>query len=264
MARINIEESLWADARFIRLCVLMGDELRAAGAVVMAWRLAQTYWCPEKKKIPHEVVEKSSLPKELITVGLVRDDDDGFYVCGSEGHFAWWFERVEAGRRGGLAKARNASKAKQSCSKTKQSSSKLWQNVPSSSFSSSKKEEIHMSADADQRAADFDLAEVWNSNCGNLPKATKPTKTRLVAMRARKSEHPDRDYWVEVAKRIAASEFCRGEKPGSTWRANFDWFLKPDTHVKVLEGRYSPPGPVAPPQQDIKPMEFNPVVRGAK
>ena len=40
-----------------------------------------------------------------------------------------------------------------------------------------------------------------------------------------------------MVKRIAGSAFCLGSSQ-SGWRADFDWFLKPSTHLRVMEGRY--------------------------
>lgn len=82
-----------------------------------------------------------------------------------------------------------------------------------------------------------ELLEVWNSNCGTLPKARELGK-RASKAQARVREKPDRDYWVDVVSRIAKSNFCNGRSKGSEWRATFDFLVQPDTHLKVLEGKY--------------------------
>lgn len=46
---------------------------------------------------------------------------------------------------------------------------------------------------------------------------------------------------------MSRSAFLRGEKndPNGThknWKADFDFFLKPDTHAKVAEGKYDDKG----------------------
>jgi hypothetical protein len=93
MARINIEESIWGDAKFMNLCISLGDPRTAIGAVVMAWKTAQKYWYPDKKPIPKEEWIKAGIGTELIECGLARETDYGIYVNGAEHHFAWWFEQ---------------------------------------------------------------------------------------------------------------------------------------------------------------------------
>ncbi len=99
MARINIEDSIWSDSRFMKLLLKLQDERTAIGAVVMAWKIAQKYWCPDKKPIPHIEWLRSNIGREFIDVGLADEKEDGVYVRGSEKHFAWWFEKQDAGRR---------------------------------------------------------------------------------------------------------------------------------------------------------------------
>lgn len=70
------------------------------------------------------------------------------------------------------------------------------------------------------------------------------TKARKATAVARLREHPDLAYWREVAGKVAASAFCRGHNDRG-WKAGPDFFLKPGTSVKALEGVYdgtAPPG----------------------
>lgn len=80
------------------------------------------------------------------------------------------------------------------------------------------------------------LAEIWNQNCGKLPKVKITSNGRLKRCRARWGDRT-REQWVEIVRRIAASEFCTG-KNDRGWMADFDFLLKPDTWVKVVEGKY--------------------------
>ncbi len=81
------------------------------------------------------------------------------------------------------------------------------------------------------------LFEIWNKHSGTLPKAELLTAKRRKHAKERWREKPDLDYWVLIAEKLAASDFCTGQT-GGTWIADFDFMLKPDTHVKVFEGRY--------------------------
>ncbi len=96
------------------------------------------------------------------------------------------------------------------------------------------------------------LATLWNETAhGLLPRVQVPSlkagQKRFKAAKARLLENPDLGYWRGVIARMNASPFCRGEK--SAWRASFDFLIQPETHIKVLEGKYDPAGNSAAPQQ---------------
>jgi hypothetical protein len=74
----------------------------------------------------------------------------------------------------------------------------------------------------------------WNRAMGQ---ACRWTDKRLVAFRQRWKSQFWRDNWQAAVQRAASSSFCRGESGGG-WAANFEWFLKPDTVTKLLEGNY--------------------------
>ena len=153
MARINIEESIWSDPRFLKLCVKLGDQFRAVGMIVMAWRLAQEFWCPEKKRIPKRRWADAELPDLLFECGLAEIQDGEIYVRGTAESFSWYFERIDAARRGGKASAeKRKTKPKQRSTSgqppvdqtlsngqppVEQASTKLKQIQPSLSLSSS-------------------------------------------------------------------------------------------------------------------------------
>lgn len=77
----------------------------------------------------------------------------------------------------------------------------------------------------------------WNKWSGKLPKAKGLNSTRKKHTAVLLREHPDEAYWTEVVQKIQASNFCNG-KNDRGWIATFDWFIRGDTHLKVLEGKY--------------------------
>lgn len=83
-----------------------------------------------------------------------------------------------------------------------------------------------------------DLLNIFVSECKSLPKPEKMTKKRETSSNQRIQEKPDPSYWIGIAKRIEASDFCKGLTDSSQWVADYDWFIKPDTHIKVMEGKY--------------------------
>jgi hypothetical protein len=85
-----------------------------------------------------------------------------------------------------------------------------------------------------------EFMEAWNG----VPQFThcrKMTDARLKYFRARAADPSWVSSWKEALDRAAASPFCRGENERG-WRADVDWFLRPDTVTKVLEGRYDRTG----------------------
>ena len=87
-----------------------------------------------------------------------------------------------------------------------------------------------------------EMVKIWNAHSGPITKKVKEKtfsagSTRWLTAQKRLADIPDLAYWESVAKRIAASPFCNGE--GSRrWIATFDFFLRPETHIKVMEGVY--------------------------
>lgn len=92
------------------------------------------------------------------------------------------------------------------------------------------------------RSGATQLVEIWNAHCGKLPKVRGAKGKRGKAAEARWLDHPEAEYWIAVVQRMAKSKFCRGElnQPGphESWKADFDFFIRPDTADKVLEGKY--------------------------
>lgn len=82
-----------------------------------------------------------------------------------------------------------------------------------------------------------DLREAWNEyTSAPIPKCEELTVKRRQSAHTRLQEAA-LDVWRVVIGRINASPFCRGDNDRG-WVATFDWLLKPDTRVRVLEGKY--------------------------
>lgn len=82
-----------------------------------------------------------------------------------------------------------------------------------------------------------ELEVLWNRYCGALPQVKRSSKRRKATIRARLKEVSDLDYWVATFIRVSESRFCNGENDRG-WRADFDFVLKPDSHLKINEGKY--------------------------
>lgn len=239
MARINIEDSLWSDPRFMRLCIKMGDEFKAIGAVVSAWRQAQKHYCPDKKPIPQKDFEAAGLPIELVDVGLAVKCEDGFKMKGSDEHFAWWFQRWEAGKKGG----RPSKTENRPVSETKRKVSdrnRVKPSISNSISSSTSNSESISDSDSSKGQTLPRLAMLWNEHSAqclkNVDRMSSSSKRRK-ACEARWRENPDESYWIAVIERINALPGCQGHNDRG-WFADIDFLTRTDTAEKVLEGKY--------------------------
>jgi hypothetical protein len=83
------------------------------------------------------------------------------------------------------------------------------------------------------------LKDIWNEHCGDLPKIKTMGKgIRRESAKARWQEKPAREYWEGIVKNLASSPFCNGSNDRE-WKASFDFLIRPDTHIKASEGKYS-------------------------
>lgn len=100
MARINIEDSIFKDARFIDLCIFYGDKQKALGVIAWAFIIAQKHFLDEANDrcIPLNEWQRQGCESKLIELGFAEKRDNGIYVCGSEKQFGWLVQRSNAGK----------------------------------------------------------------------------------------------------------------------------------------------------------------------
>lgn len=101
MSRINIEDCLLEDSRFISCCVKLKSKEKTIGHWVLIAKLAQSYWKINKSLIPYPVYEWNKFPTCFVESGLVEKRIDGYYLRGSEKYFAWILSQVQNGKMGG-------------------------------------------------------------------------------------------------------------------------------------------------------------------
>lgn len=78
--------------------------------------------------------------------------------------------------------------------------------------------------------------ELWNEHCGKLPKVQKVSKERQKKIYSLMKEFSSEEI-VKVIQKAEASEFCNG-KNDQGWVLTFDFILKAENCLKVLEGKY--------------------------
>lgn len=104
MARINIEDSLFSDTRFIALQIKLGSSELAIGSLVVAWKVAQSYWKDSDNGIPRPAWERHKLNNLIIEVGLAEDRGEFIFMVGSEKNFRWLRESQKSGVASGVAR----------------------------------------------------------------------------------------------------------------------------------------------------------------
>jgi len=204
---IKIDEELFQDARYKKLIELIGDEFKALGSLVIAWKLAREHWVPNKKSIPEDDWFALNLPDEIFEVKLAtRKPDCTIYMKGTQERFDTDFKRRKAGRLGGIksGEVRRAKKPVQT---------------------------------AEERVDTQWVAKLWNEECGSLPKAKALSKGRIKSIEERLKDFPNPETWLEAIRKIRESDFCKG-KNDRGWRASFDWLLQIQTIERAIEGKY--------------------------
>ena len=75
----------------------------------------------------------------------------------------------------------------------------------------------------------------WNGT--RLPKAVALNQSRRKTLNARLKESFWVENWKEGIEKADRSDFLRGAN-GNGWTATFDFFIKPDSLTKIIEGKY--------------------------
>lgn len=100
MARVNIEDSIYKDERFINLAIEMRGKYPALGALVSAWSIAQQWFLKSATgDIPLDEWAKFEAGPLVESVGFASRRETGVYMRGAREQFAWLKQRSEAGRK---------------------------------------------------------------------------------------------------------------------------------------------------------------------
>lgn len=80
------------------------------------------------------------------------------------------------------------------------------------------------------------IMELWN-DCPCLTPIRSISKKRHTAFMARLKDPFFNDNWDAAIRKMGASDFCTG-KNDRGWKADFEFFLRPDSVLKIMEGKY--------------------------
>ena len=106
MARINIEDSIFKDDRFINLCIAAGGRIQGIGTLCCLWIEAQKHYL-KNKEIPNSEWIKSGLPEFLINTGWAERTSTGVRTRGQDEQFSWLIQKSNAGKSSSKKKTKN-------------------------------------------------------------------------------------------------------------------------------------------------------------
>lgn len=229
--QIILDDELDFSPQFSALKAECG-EIEAVGILVAALKIARFFWIEKGEPIPPAVIQGKPYFEKLERAGLIWNTPGGILISWIAPPTAVVHSEAVVHEKGRWTVAdafpQNATLYNIVFNTSKYNV--LLNYVDKASTTSSVKKKTTCVG-----SPKFD--HLWNSHCGPLPKVVAMNATREKKALSRWKENPDEAYWVETIKRIAASSFCRGNG-NTSWVANFDWLLRPDTHLRVNEGRY--------------------------
>ena len=81
------------------------------------------------------------------------------------------------------------------------------------------------------------IIEIYHNKCPSLRRVQKLTDFRKKLLNARWKEYPSLDFWENYFETVSKSAFLTGKV--TDFEANFEWLIRPNNFVKVLEGNYN-------------------------
>jgi hypothetical protein len=90
---------------------------------------------------------------------------------------------------------------------------------------------------ANPRAAEVAAVfEAW-SKLDGVPKWRDFSEPRKQKIATRLKNRFFAEHWRTALLKVGASPFCKGQSERG-WKADLDWFLKPDSCARIMEGKY--------------------------
>lgn len=81
------------------------------------------------------------------------------------------------------------------------------------------------------------IIDMYNEICTSLPKVTKLSEARKRQIKARLKSYSLEEI-KEVFLQAESSDFLKGLKGNTSFKASFDWLIKESNFIKTLEGNY--------------------------
>ena len=246
MARINIEDSLFREDGFLNLIEKTGNRYSAMGMVVSAFILSQKFY------VKHGHIPFKEWPEALevlVEVKLAERTLNGIYVRGSKEAFSWLKQKSDAGsvistlKSEQLKKARQAKKVKNEAESIERSLNGVCTDLNGSeaptltlTLTPTLTQDLTHKGSENKTEVLHPLIEVWNNTVRKLSKVKKSNPDRDKKIKKVWNQNTPEE-WAVIIKRLDDSDFCNGINDRK-WKASFDFLIKPETHLKAMEGTY--------------------------
>lgn len=111
-------------------------------------------------------------------------------------------------------------------------------NVTNCNTEIEKEKEIELDIEKDKKINKYnDVVEIYNTYCTNLAQVQKLTEKRKIAINKLLKEI-NLEQFKEICAIANKSDFLTGNNDRN-WKADFDFIIRPDKAVSILEGKYS-------------------------
>lgn len=214
-----MECSASATGVYIRLmCVMHKSE--EYGCILLKQKDKQTSRQTENfalklaRYMPYSIAEISAGLDELLTEGVLVIDEDKLFQKRMVRDNEISNLRADAGKKGGIktqsfAKARKKAKSKANAE----------------------------GEDDNENGIDYEnVIELYHELCPKMQRVLVLNKTRRGHINARFAEF-GLSKITEVLRLAGESDFLNG-KNDRAWKADFEWLMRPENFIKVLEGKY--------------------------
>ena len=223
-------------------------------------RMLDLYYRTEKP-LPDSVEEIARLIRMRDHAATIRDILNEFFKPSPEGYrnprcdeeISSFAAMVEGGRKGGLKAAEKRRGSQGSTPHIAPLAKGYYQPEPEPEPNNLETTSLVASAAPTPRIPVCPVDEIVNAfheKLPMLPRITVLSQSRKVALRARWREVITTDkmtaqegleFFVWFFERVACSPFLTGRtqsRDGRSWRADFDWLMKPTNFAKTVEGNY--------------------------
>lgn len=82
------------------------------------------------------------------------------------------------------------------------------------------------------------IVDAWNSLGAPFPRVQTISGKRKASLKRRIRDDFWMENWQKAIGLVKESAFCRGDNERK-WRADFDWFIRPDSVLRLVEGKYA-------------------------
>lgn len=125
---------------------------------------------------------------------------------------------------------------------TSQSNTNIPPNPQGEEPNGSEREDAEPTLEEEKRNPDHEycktVMDLYNAICKNLLSAKKVTVKRKRAVKKAKKDIEEFGGWEKYFSCVESRPFLNGKNKDG-WKADFDWLLKPDKMLNIMEGKYN-------------------------